>query len=157
MQATESALDVHVRWMMRRDRTEVLDIEFLSFEHPWAEEDFKRCVHQRNVIGMVAENGEQVVGFVLYELHKRQIDIVNFAVHPDFRRHRVGTQMVATPISKLSHQRRERILLGVGERNLRAQLFFQACGFLATAVLPGHFEKTGEDAYVMEYSIIQEG
>ena len=33
-----------------------------SFEFPWSEEDFIRCLRQRNCIGMVAEHDEQVVG-----------------------------------------------------------------------------------------------
>jgi len=46
-------LGVHIRWMIRRDMPEVLDIESGSFEFPWSEEDFIRCLRQRNCIGMV--------------------------------------------------------------------------------------------------------
>ena len=46
---------VHIRWMIRRDMPEVLDIENQAFEFPWTEEDFIRCLRQRNCIGMVAE------------------------------------------------------------------------------------------------------
>ena len=31
---------------------------------------------------MVAEQGEKVVGFMIYELHKAKLHILNFAVHP---------------------------------------------------------------------------
>ena len=31
---------------------------------------------------MVAEQGEKVVGFMIYELHKTKLHILNFAVHP---------------------------------------------------------------------------
>ncbi|MEM1305855.1 MAG: ribosomal-protein-alanine N-acetyltransferase RimI, partial [Planctomycetota bacterium] len=53
-------LRVHIRWMIRRDMQEVLGIEQESFEFPWLEEDFIRCLRQRNCIGMVAEQGERV-------------------------------------------------------------------------------------------------
>src|SRR5687768_6635477 len=55
---------VHIRWMIRRDMPEVLSIETQCFEFPWTEEDFLRCLRQRNCIGMVAEQGEKVVGFM---------------------------------------------------------------------------------------------
>ena len=55
---------VHIRWMIRRDMPEVLQAEQASFEFPWTEEDFLRCLRQRNCIGMVAEQGEKVVGFM---------------------------------------------------------------------------------------------
>ena len=61
---------VHIRLMIRRDMTDVLQIESQAFEFPWTEEDFIRCLRQRNCIGMVAEHEDQVVGFMIYELHK---------------------------------------------------------------------------------------
>ena len=65
---------------------EVLDIETEGFEFPWSEDDFVRCLRQRNCIGMVAEQGEKVVGFMIYELHKAKLHVLNFAVHPSWRR-----------------------------------------------------------------------
>ena len=59
---------VHIRWMIRRDMAEVLAIEADSFEYPWSEDDFIRCLRQRNVIGMVAELDDRIVGFMVYEL-----------------------------------------------------------------------------------------
>ncbi len=35
---------VHIRWMIRRDMPEVLQTEQESFEYPWTEEDFLRCL-----------------------------------------------------------------------------------------------------------------
>ena len=84
---------------------------------------------------MVAEQGEKVVGFMIYELHKTKLHILNFAVHPGWRRLGVGAQMVAKLISKLSSHRRTRITLEVRETNLAAQLFFRKQGFKAVRVL----------------------
>ena len=142
---------VHIRWMIRRDMPEVLAIENESFEFPWLEEDFIRCLRQRNCIGMVAEFDEQVVGFMIYELHKSRLHILNFAVAADFRRRGVAQQMVDKLISKLSPQRRTRIMLEVRETNLAAQLFFRARGFRAVSVLRDFYEDTTEDAYLMQY------
>ena len=50
-----SGLGVHVRWMIRRDMPEALNAEQEAFEFPWSEEDFTRCLRQRNCIGMVAD------------------------------------------------------------------------------------------------------
>src|SRR5438034_3441668 len=144
---------VHIRWMIRRDMPEVLQTEQQSFEYPWAEEGFLRCLRQRNCIGMVAEQGEKVVGFMIYELHKAKLHILNFAVHPSCRRYHVGSQMVAKLISKLSSHRRTRITLEVRETNLSAQLFFRAQGFKAVRVLRAYYEDSGEDAFLMQYQL----
>jgi ribosomal-protein-alanine N-acetyltransferase len=142
---------VHIRWMIRRDMPEVLLTERSSFDFAWSEEDFLRCLRQRNCIGMVAEHGEKVVGFMIYELHKNKLHILNFAVHPQWRRAGVGAQKVSKLISKLSSHRRTRITLEIRETNLTAQLFFRKQEFKATRVVRGFYEDSGEDAFVMEY------
>jgi ribosomal-protein-alanine N-acetyltransferase len=169
---------VHIRWMIRRDMTEVLEIENACFEFPWLEDDFIRCLRQRNCIGMVAEsepdgrlvlpnsgnsgiitpnasraskNENRIVGFMVYELNKTRIHVLNFAVAPDVRRLNVGTQMLDKLVAKLSTSRRNRVLLEVRETNLDAQLFFRENGFRAVSVLRDYYEDTTEDAYLMQY------
>ncbi len=148
---SKSGLHLHIRWMIRRDMSDVLEIENDSFEFPWSEEDFIRCLRQRNCIGMIAEVDDQVVGFMIYELHKTRLHLLNFSVARDWRRRGVARQMVGKLVSKLSQQRRRRVTLEVRETNLPAQLFFQDCGFRAVSVLRAYYEDTPEDAYVMQY------
>jgi ribosomal-protein-alanine N-acetyltransferase len=155
-----SALPVHIRWMIRRDMPEVLAIEQECFEFPWCEEDFIRCLRQRNCIGMVAEASERILGFMVYELQKHRLHILNFAVHERFRRRSVGTQMAKKLITKLSPgtpagvpSRRSRIMLEIRETNLPAQLFFRSLGFRAVSVLRQFYEDTPEDAYLMQYRV----
>ena len=76
--------------MIRRDMPAVIGIENACFEFAWNEDDFIRCLRQRNCIGMVAEEEDKVVGFMIYELHKNRLHILNFAVHPDHRRVGIG-------------------------------------------------------------------
>ena len=149
----KAQIRVHIRWMIRRDMPEVLAIEHASHEFPWCAEEFLRVLRQRNCIGMVAEHGERVVGFMIYELHKTRLHILNFAVAPGFRRHGAGAQMIEKLINKLSQQRRQEIVLEVRETNLAAQLFFHNQTFRAVRVLRGHYADSAEDAYVMQYRL----
>lgn len=142
---------VHTRWMIRRDFQEVLEIEASSFGTPWTEDDFLRCLKQRNCIGMVAETADRVLGFMVYELHKSRINIANFAVHPAFRRQSIGRQMIAKLEGKLSFNRRNAMTVTVNESNLDALLFFKRLGFLATDVLRGHFDE--EDGIAMRFTL----
>ncbi len=151
MSAPYQNVGFHVRWMIRRDMQEVLAIEAESFEFPWSEEEFIRCLRQRNCIGMVAELNDQIVGYMIYELHKNRLHVLNFAVDTTGRRQGVGAKMISKLIGKLSPQRRSRILLEVRETNLAAQLFFRAQGFRAVSVLRDFYDDTTEDAYVMQY------
>ena len=144
---------IHVRWMIRRDMPEVLTIEREAFEFPWSDEDFTRCLRQRNCIGMVAEYADSVVAFMIYELHRSRLQVLNFAVLRSHRRLGIGTQMLRKLVAKLAPERRSRIALEVRETNLPAQLFFRTAGFRATSVLKDFYQDTTEDAYLMEFSL----
>lgn len=145
--------EYHVRWMIRSDMPEVLEAEQLCFEFPWSEEKFITCLRARNVIGMVAEHrpSESLAGFMLYELHKHRMQLLNFAVMPRWQRKGVGVTMLDKLKQKLSNQRRSQITLEVRETNLDAQLFFASQGFRAVSVLRDFYEDTTEDAYLMRY------
>ena len=144
---------VQIRWLIRRDMPKVLEIERSSFQRPWTEEDFLCSLRQRNCIGMVAESDQAVVGFMVYELHKSKLRILNFAVAPSVRRQGIGSHMIRRLIDKLSQQRRKEIVLEVRETNLDAQLFFRSEGFRAVRVIRSYYEDTDEDAYLMRYRL----
>lgn len=140
----------HIRWMIRRDMEAVLQIENECFQFPWDEDEFIRCIRRRNCIAMVAEWGDEILGFMVYELHKNRIQLLNIAVAEDNRRFGVGSAMIDKLAGKLSHERRNRILLEVRETNLGGQLFFRANGFKALSVLREFYEDSDEDAYLMQ-------
>lgn len=130
---TRERLDVHIRWMIRRDMQDVLDIETASFEPPWDEQDFIRCLRQRNCIGMVAEsNDERIAGFMLYELHKSRLRVLNAAVNPADRFKGVGVALCEKLKSKLSNQRRNKIEIDIPETNLDALMFLKSQGFVSS-------------------------
>ncbi len=121
---------LHVRWMVRRNISDVLRIEDESFEFPWPEEDFIRTLRQRNCIGMVAVD----------ERSETPLHLLSLAVEPESRRRGVGKALVDKLIAKLAEGRRNTILTEVRERNLAAQLFFRAQGFRAVRVLRDFYE-----------------
>jgi ribosomal-protein-alanine N-acetyltransferase len=147
----EKEIRCNIRWMIKSDMREVLEIESENFEFPWTLFDYVKCLKQRNSIGMVAVYDNRVVGFVIYELHKTRIHVLNFAVANDFKRRGVGSQMIAKLLGKLSPQRRTRIVLEVRESNLPAQLFFRAMGFEAVRILRDFYCDSPEDAYQFDW------
>ena len=152
-------MNTHIRWMIRRDMPEVLEIEAASFEFPWDEEEFVRHLRERNCIGMVAEvepNPEsiEVVAFMVYEIKPLVLDLLSFAVHPDFRRQGLGQQMMQKLISKVDspyHRKRHVIETHVRESNLPALKFFRSVGFRSAGIFPGFFDHTTDDAYRLRY------
>jgi len=142
---------VAIRWMIRADMPQVMAIENECFQFAWSEDDFIRCLRERSTIGMVIEYDEQVVGYMIYDLHKNKLEIMNFAVHPARQRRGFGAAMVKKLDGKLSANRRTKIICNIRETNIDAQLFFSACGFKAVSILRDHYHDTPEDAYKFEY------
>lgn len=142
-----------LRWMINRDLPSVMEIEESSFQYPWSEEEFLACIKKANNIGMVVEVNEVVVGYMIYEIRKKSIDLLGIAVHPKYRRSGVGGALVNRLISKLVCGRRSRIMVLVRDSNLEAQLFLRNMGFLCTSVEKKYYKECDNDAYVMEFSI----
>jgi ribosomal-protein-alanine N-acetyltransferase len=139
------AVKVHIRWMVRRDVPEVLELERSGFGEPWTAADIGAAMRSTGCIGTVAEHADRVVAHMVYRLHGKCIELLTLAVLPQYRRASIGTQLLARLASKLHPGRRNRITLQVHERNLPAQLFLRSCGYSAVCVDGEH--------YTMEYSV----
>jgi len=143
-----------VRWLIRRDMPEVMEIENRSFEFPWAEEDFLIALRQRNVIGVVYESHNDLIhGFMLYELHENRLRVLNLAVAPEVRRTGVGRAIVQRLLDRLEPQKRTCIEAAVRETNVDAQMFLSTFGFRAETLLKRHYEDTSEDGILFRYTL----
>lgn len=148
---TSHRLRVHIRWMIKRDLADVLLIERTSFSDPWKAEDFIRALKHRNCIGMVAEDGDRIAGYMLYKLHKDRIQLLNLAVWKECRRLGVGEQLIDKLIGKLSPNRRKKLVIDVRETNLDAQKWLRRLGVPAKEILHGGYD-AWEDAFRFEYA-----
>lgn len=132
-------ISVHIRWMIPRDLPEVVGIDLEAFPgKPWDGAQFRAILARRDHIGMVAERGEEILGFMVYRLDKplRKISLERLAVRADHRRHMVGAQMLLKLCAKIkdgSHDYRK-LVVDVEEGNLGAQLWLKALGVRAVGV-----------------------
>lgn len=149
----ENGIRVHIREMHQSHVSEVFEIEQLSFEYGWSERDFFDCLSLwEDYVCLAAMQDETIVGFLVYQKCPKHFHLINFAIHPRFRRMGAGTQMVTRFIRHLSRHHRSYITLEVRETNLIALKFFHHQQFRATGeILQGFYKDTGEDAFVVEY------
>jgi len=130
---------MHIRWMIRRDMPEVLAIEQAEFDYPWTEQSFEDNLRRRNCVGKVVEHNERVIGYMIYDLHKRHYELLNVAVHHEYQWQGVGSAMVHKLINKLTPQRRSRITAVVADDNLNAQLWLRSLNFRVERILHEYF------------------
>ncbi|TXH40460.1 MAG: GNAT family N-acetyltransferase [Desulfurellales bacterium] len=147
----QASSPIAIRWLIRRDLPEVLQIENGSFDDPWTEAEFLEVLKQRNCIGMVAELSNQVVGYMIYELKKTTLRIMSFAVSPKYRRMGIGKAMFQRLKDKLSQQKRSSFETVVKESSLDALLFFKSQGMRAVKIHKDYY--VTEDGYRMRFSL----
>jgi len=146
-----------IRWLVRRDLEQVLEIEQLSFPYPWTEEEFIRVLRHKSVVGQCVEYEKQVVAYVIYELGNHCLEILNLAVHPSCWRRGFGSFLVDKLKSKLSKQKRPLLVAEVWERNVAAQLFFRSHGLRTWYSLRDLPYRGGiDERYVFLYEIGQD-
>jgi len=150
----EETSSLCTRWIIQRDWNEVLQAEQDSFgKLAWTEEDFRRCLRQRNCIGMVVERGVSVVGFMIYERHAKKLNILKFAVAPAERRAGAGAKMVARLVSKLGSRRNRITVIVPADEEGGARDFFLSQGFVRLHSLPDYYPHrgSGKDALLLRY------
>lgn len=143
---------VKIDWYGKRYLTEIVRIENASFDHPWTADEFDKTLSCGNVRAIVAMADDEVVGYALFSNHKRHIFLDSIAVHPEFRRCGIGSQLIGKIVGKLAIDRRCSLFSSVRESNLCGQLFLAGCGLVATKI-NRNFYDTGEDGYWFELNL----
>jgi len=141
---------VSIRWFIKRDMPNVLKLQE-NFEFSWEEEDFIEALVQTNCIGMIAEANNEIVGFIIYELYRENFYIVNLAVKENYRRQKVGSQLIGLLQDRLNPHRRTFINTNVRENQLQAQLFLKNLSFKASIVKD--YYEDNKDSYYFRYKL----
>lgn len=145
---------MNIRWMIRRDLKYILEIESNSFEFPWTEQDFITQLRQRKSIGMIIENDDYAtLGYMIYDLYKTKLDIINFAVSQNHRRQNLGSMMIDQLKNKLSLGFRTGLTVQIRESNISGLMFFHSHDFRATSIEKSPYKECSDDAINMEYKI----
>jgi len=125
----------HIRWMIRRDMAEAVRIDQDSFEEPWTDERLINHLREPECIGLVVEEDDRVVGYVVYLLKRNRLMVIRMAVAPSHRRRGIGRAILNKLAGKLNAVGRSKITIEIPETDLGSQLFMRSCGFRAVQIL----------------------
>jgi len=153
-------LQLVFRRMRLEDVPAVHEIDTLSFSLPWSERSFRFEVTENTASrGWVAEaavNGEsRIIAMLVLWLLVDEAHIATLAVHPDFRRYGIGSQIVVEALEAARAEGARRAFLEVRERNVAAQEMYLKFGFEITGRRPRYYRDTGEDAILMTLKTLE--
>jgi ribosomal-protein-alanine N-acetyltransferase len=141
---------VLVREMTLRDVGAVQEVENLSFPVPWPPNAFRHELTQnRNARYVVAELEDEIVGYAGLWLMVDEAHITTFAVHPKFRRRRIGHRMLQRLFEIAEEVGAEWLTLEVRVSNLSAQKLYEKFGFRRAGVRRHYYSDNNEDALIM--------
>jgi [ribosomal protein S18]-alanine N-acetyltransferase len=136
---------LYLRWMITRDLPEVMAADAHAVDPAHSEDNFRRLLRARNVIGLVAEREDRVVGHMIYAMHRDHLELIRLAVHPDARRTGVASALLTKLLGKLG-PKRGRIECVVPEEATDLHVCLRSRGYFAYGVVRDRPE-TGRDSY----------
>jgi ribosomal-protein-alanine N-acetyltransferase len=130
------------------DLPAVLQIEQASFPSPWKEEFFLHELHHQYSRVLVAALEGQVVGYLCRWCIADEVQILNVAVHPCYRRRGIGKTLLRDVLTEARLDGVRSVSLEVRSSNTSAIALYEGLGFRQVTVRRRYYEN-GEDAYLM--------
>lgn len=127
----------------------VAELEKLCFSDPWSVNSIaSELVNPLSDWLVAVENG-LVVGYVGSQSVLDGADMMNIAVHPDFRKQGIGYGLVTELIRQLREKNVISLSLEVRVSNESAIGLYRKMGFAVVGKRPGYYRNPREDAYIM--------
>jgi len=128
-------------------------IERRCFGDPWSEASFREALRASWSFGLVAENPDQVIGYVVAREAAGTGEILNLAVDLPHRRRGIARALLEAALAALRRRRAEEVYLEVRASNEAAQGLYRRAGFLPVGRRRGYYRNPAEDALVLRRSL----
>ena len=128
---------------------QIAELEKLCFSDPWSEKSIETELSCRLSVWLVALEGEQVVGYVGSQTVIDESDMMNIAVHPDFRRRGIAEALVAELEAALRQRGSHALTLEVRDSNAPAIALYEKLGFAQVGLRKNYYRNPKEDARIL--------
>lgn len=138
--------------MEAKDLRSILEIEELSFPHPWHETTFRGEMQHRPIsfpLVIVHSTLNRVIGYVIFWVIGEDVQINNIAVHPDFRGMGIGEHVLRHVIDQVKFRGARLITLEVRPSNTAALGLYRKLGMRLLGIRKGYYTLPPEDALVL--------
>jgi len=128
----------------------VAELEKICFADPWSENSVASELQNPLSLWLVAVDGQTVVGYVGSQSVLGESDMMNVAVHPDYRRQGIAEALVELLISELSEKDNHALLLEVRASNAPAIAMYEKLDFRQVGLRKNYYRNPKEDALIMK-------
>ena len=142
-------MEYHIIQAEKRHLDALQRLEQQCFSIPWTREQLEAELPDGHHEFLVAEAGEEVLGYVgmMYVLDEGYIS--NVAVAPGYRRRGIGAALITELLRRAEALALAFVTLEVRESNVPAVALYESFGFAPVGRRKGYYDAPKEDAILM--------
>ena len=129
---------------------QIAALEIACFSDPWPESILVRELQNPLSLWLCAVDGDTVAGYIGSQTVLGESDMMNIAVHPDYRRRGVGRALVLALCKSLRQKMQATVLtLEVRDSNAPAAALYASLGFAQIGLRKNYYQHPKEDARIL--------
>lgn len=128
---------------------QIAQLEKICFSDPWSEKSVASELNNPLALWLTAVEGERVTGYIGSQTVMDETDMMNVAVHPDFRRRGIAEALVNELVARLKSRGSRCLTLEVRVSNLSAITLYEKLGFSQIGRRKNYYRNPREDALIL--------
>lgn len=128
---------------------QIAELEKICFNDPWSENSIASELDNRLSCWLVSLDEDKVVGYVGSQTVLGETDMMNIAVHPDYRGRKIAINLIEALIDALSKQGSHSLMLEVRVSNEPAKNLYAKLGFDPVGIRKNYYRNPKEDALIL--------
>ena len=128
---------------------QVAELEMLCFADPWSQMSIESELKNVWSCWLVAVEGDQVVGYIGSQTAIDETDVMNVAVHPNFRRRGIAESLIGYLSEALKKRGSHALMLEVRASNAPAIRLYEKMGFHQVGCRKNYYRNPKEDALIL--------
>lgn len=128
---------------------QVAQLEAICFSDPWSERSVASELNNKLALWLVAEEDGRVAGYVGSQTVIDESDVMNVAVHPDFRRRGIAEKLMEQLVGSLKAMGSHCLTLEVRASNAPAIALYEKLGFQEVGRRKNYYRNPREDALIL--------
>ena len=129
--------------------SQVAALEAVCFIDPWSEKSVASELNNPLSLWLVALDGDRVAGYVGSQSVLGESDMMNVAVHPDYRRQGIAEQLCLALVEALKEKGNHCLTLEVRSSNEPAKALYEKLGFGQVGLRKNYYRNPREDALIL--------
>ena len=128
---------------------QVAALEAICFHDPWSENSVGSELTNPLSLWLVALDGDRVAGYVGSQSVMGESDMMNVAVHPDYRRQGIAEKLCLALVDALKEKGNHCLTLEVRASNEPAKALYEKLGFIQVGLRKNYYRNPKEDACIL--------